>query len=305
MRTARCLALCLFVATGCLRADVFVFRPKPAPEGAGDLMETSEVPAHLRHELVDEIISSDGVKVSAWLLSHEDDDGTPTARHTYGVLYCHGNNTHIGTTVARLDALWALGYTVLAFDARGYGKTALPATGQTQVGVFADAMAARDYFVSRSDLGLSPSRVGLYGRSLGSAVCMDVATKTDAPALVLESPIGALQAMIDDSSSLDTPSDWWIDSTMDNVAMIKDFKGALLVMHGEEDDFVSPEYGEQIYEQATATAHRKLWLVPGADHSDLPCAQHHVDHPKGGGCTGGINPRWQEETVALFDGALN
>lgn len=304
MRSARWLTVFLLVTSGCIRADVFVFRPKPAPEGAGDLMATSEVPAHLRQELVNEITSEDGVNVSAWLLSHEDGDGTPAARHTLGVLYCHGNNTHIGTTVARLDALWALGYTVLAFDARGYGKTSIPSTGQTQVGVFADARAARDYFVSRDDLGMSAARVGLYGRSLGSAVCMDVATTTDTPALILESPIGALQTMIDDSSSLDTPSDWWIDSTMDNGAMVEKFQGSLLVMHGAEDDYVKPDYGQQIYDRATAATRRQMWLVPGADHGDLPCAKHHVEQPEGGGCAGGFSAEWQEKTTALFDTAL-
>lgn len=303
MHAWRSLCLLVLLVSGCLRLDVFVFRPKPAPPGAGDLMETSVVPKALRHELVDEITSVDGVKVSAWLLTHEADDGTPAERHGLGVLYCHGNNTHIGTTVPRLDALWALGYTVLAFDPRGFGKTQLPEQGQTQEGVQADTDAAWAYFAGREDLGLSPARVGLYGRSLGTAFCLQTAVDQGAPAVLLESPIGPLQDMIDASTGLATPSQWYIDSTMDNPSVVEGFTGALLVMHGTEDDFVQPAYGQEIHDRADAARSRELWLVPGADHGSVPCVEH-VTSPPDNDCPGGFSDEWKTRTTALFDAAL-
>lgn len=295
-------SLLVVVASGCFRGDVFVFRPKPAPEGAGDLMEQSRVPSDLRREFTDDIASEDGVKVSAWVLAHRDDDGTPTERHAQGVFYCHGNNTHIGTTWGRLDALWELGYTVFVFDARGYGKTKPPAGGMTERGVFADARAAYDHFTSLEDLGVAPSRIGLYGRSLGSAICLHVATERSVPALIVESPISALQSMIDDSSSLDTPLGWWADSSLDTPAMAARFQGDFLVMHGVEDDYVRPEYGELLHESASQAKSRALWLVPGADHGNLPCAR--LKSLEGGDCEGGFSDEWKTRTTDFFDRSL-
>ena len=298
MRALRSVVVLALVLTGCLRLDVFVFRPKPAPEGAGDLMATSRIPADLRQELVDEIVSEDGVKVSAWMLSHRPDDGTPAERHGRALLYCHGNNTHIGTTVPRLDALWELGYSVLVFDARGFGKTELPSTGQTEEGVYADARAARAYLETLH----VPERIALYGRSLGSAICLRLATEK-AAALVLESPIAALQTIIDDSVAIDTPADWYVDSSMDNPATAEAFEGALLVMHGTEDDYVRPEYGEAIHDRATKASSRELWLVPGATHGTVPCVDHSVSRPDND-CEGGFSDDWKSRTTGFLDAHL-
>lgn len=303
MRAIGAALLLVVLATGCMRLDVFVFRPKPAPADAGDLMATSRVPEALRQELVDEITSVDGVKVSGWLLTHTADDGTPVERHGLGILYCHGNNTHIGTTVPRLDALWALGYTVLAFDPRGFGKTPVPDEGQTQEGVQADTDAAWAYLAGREDLGMSPDRVGLYARSLGTAFCLQTAVDVDAPAVLLESPIGSLRDMIDTSTGLATPSQWYVDSAMDSPSVVEGFKGALLVMHGTEDDFVQPAYGQEIHDRATAARTRELWLVPGADHGSVPCVEH-VTSPPDNDCPGGFSDEWKSRTIGLFDAAL-
>lgn len=285
---------------GCLRLDVFAFRPRPVDDKSADLMAKSAVPLALREEIASAIVSPDGTVVNAYVVKHAANDGTPVERHGRGILYCHGNNTNIQVAVPRIDALWKLGYTVLIFDARGFGKTE---GTQTEAGVFSDARAAFDYFVKRDDLGLDGARVGLYGRSLGSALCLDVATQRAAPALALESPISSLQRIIDDSTGLDTPVGWYVDAELDNPSAAAAYEGALFVMHGLEDDYVQPKYGQALYDGATKAKSRELWLVPGADHGNLPCASFEkveVEHD----CAGGTSTEWEQRVTTFFDRTL-
>ncbi len=79
--------------------------------------------------------TADGVRIHGWYVAHE--------RPRTVVLFAHGN---AGNVTHRADTLRALvqrvGVSVLAFDYRGYGRSAGKPTGQ---GILADARAARTW----------------------------------------------------------------------------------------------------------------------------------------------------------------
>ncbi len=285
---------------GCMNLDVFVFESKPAPADA-DLMAKSTVPKSLREEVYGPIKSADGTVVDAYLLQHEDSDGTPAWRHAVGLLYLHGQSTNIETTVPRLDELWKLGYTVLAVDARGYGKTQGTATASGQL---ADVEAARRYFEGRTDLGLSPDRVGIYGRSLGTLLAVALAAERSPKALVLESPVLSIQSIIDQSLALDTPAHWYVDATMDAGANISKVTGALLILHGLADHYVPPSNGEKLHELATSANPNLLELVPGADHDTVPCVSH-THAPVDNDCVDGFSKDYEGWVTSLIDTAFD
>jgi pimeloyl-ACP methyl ester carboxylesterase len=294
-------AVSVALLPACLRLDTFVFRELAAPDDTADLLAASVVPAALREEVKTAIVSADGTIVNAYLLEHALTDGTPVARHGVGILYVHGNNTYIGSTVPRLDALWKLGYTVLAVDTRGYGKTK---GAPTEEGVYADARAARTYFEGRTDLGMSKDTVGIYGRSLGTLVATKIASETPPKALILESPVLSIQTIIDDSLTIGTPEDWYVDTFFDNEKALPGFTGALLIMHGDADDYVQPKYGERLHVVAEGHAHpNDFWLVPGANHGTVPCVSP-VEAPVDDDCTGGISPTYQQKVTAHYDTAF-
>lgn len=301
IRHAGVLAALVLGATACMRLDVFVFRALPAEDMNADLMADSIVPADLREEL--KLPSTDGVTVNAYLLKHRPDDGTDERRHNVGLVYCYGQANHSGTSVARTDVLWQMGYTVLVADYRGFGKT----VGKpSELGIYADLAAARAHLESRSDLGLSADRVGLYGRSLGSAICLSSAAEHPTKVVVLESPISSIDQMVADSVYLEAPGGWFLDNRMDNVERIRKHKGALLVIHGTEDDYVSPAYGELLHETAQGHASpNDLWLIEGANHSTVPCVEHRsgADVPRNG-CAGGFSPEWKRRVGEFYDAAF-
>jgi pimeloyl-ACP methyl ester carboxylesterase len=294
--------LLALAAAGCLRLDGFVFFTKPVDDLTTDMLATSVVPASLRTEITD-LKAEDGTLVNAYLLEHGDDDGHPASLHAQrtgvGVVYAHGQSNNLISSTPRLDILWDLGFTVLGYDARGYGKTQGTAT---QVGQEADARAAVRFMEQRMGLG----RVALYGRSLGTLFMTKIAAEApNARALILESPVLSLQTIIDDSMSVDTPAGWYMDSAMSNEAELPKFKGALLILHGDADDYVKFEYGQRLHELATASPNEFV-RVTGADHGNVPCTDLVTVRPDDArdDCLGGTSVLYAESVGGFLDRAF-
>lgn len=290
------LALGLLVAsTGCMRLDTFLFNGLEVDEDV-DLMAAAEaIPRHLIEEHYFD--AEDGTKVNAYMLWHDASDGTPAHRHERAILYCHGNKHHIGEYVLRAEAMWKQGYSVLIFDYRGYGKTK---GTSTEEGAYMDARAAREYLEEYFER----DKVGLYGYSLGTAVCAKLASESPTPALTLEAPFSSIKALSNGSLGLEAPAEWFADSGMETVERIKEHAGALFILHGLADDFIRPEHGQEIHEAAKGHASsRELWLVKDATHSSAPCAKHSGDRPLGG-CAGGFSDEYLSRFTKLYDKAL-
>lgn len=290
---------------GCINLDSFLFAPTPAA-AESDLFEAAQdIPQDLKVEIKNSIRAADGIEVSAWALRHDahhEGDRTDARRHATAVLYCHGNNQNMARFALRAQALWALGYTVLAFDYRGYGKTrGIP----TEEGTYLDGRAARA-FVSDAvtGLGILPERVALYGYSLGAAVCSQLAVDAPAPALILEAPFASVAALVGDNSALDLPQAGFTQARYNTVGKIGQHRGALLIMHGEADGYVMMRYGREVSRAATGASPNIFVAVPQASHETVPCAVKNVVSPHVGGCVGGFDPAYGAWVSSLIDGAI-
>jgi len=112
------------------------------------------------------ILSHSGARrLSAVLLTHDEDDDR------YWILFCvpAGASTQVDRIQSQLKQLWSFGYDVFAFDYRGFGDSS---GTPTEEGLYEDAAAAYAY-LSRAER-VPPSRVILAGRSLGSAVAVEL-----------------------------------------------------------------------------------------------------------------------------------
>ena len=95
------------------------------------------------------------------------------------VLYLHGARWSLTGQVFRLEQLRAFGFSVLAIDYRGFGKS--DGDQPSEKTVYEDAHAAWDWLVAQQP---DPARRYIYGHSLGGAVAVDLAaslSKQDAP----------------------------------------------------------------------------------------------------------------------------
>lgn len=126
---------------------------------------------------------ADGVPLDALSLAPE----PPSA---YWILFCppSGRTIH-GYLRRQLESLRAAGYNVLAFDYRGFGRN--PGT-PSESGVYEDAETAYRHLTHQ--LGVPPERIILAGRSLGSAVAVELATRVPSGGLLLLSAIDSVPA---------------------------------------------------------------------------------------------------------------
>lgn len=284
--------------TGCMALDPFLYAPTPAAADA-DMFAGTAIDLRLRREVASDVRTADGIAVNTWLLSHDDADGTPSARHDTWVLYCHGNNRNLGAFARRLEAIWRLGYTLVGFDYRGYGKTR---GTPDEAGLYADARAVRAWAERQ---GAVPARTMLYGYSLGAAVCTQLAIEAPTPLLVLESPFASIDRLSRDSSAIGLPRALLTHARYDNEAKMAAHRGDLLVYHGDNDDYLRPAYGRILAEAAKGHARTVTFdLVPGADHETVPCIDKRAPRPNPGNCAEGFDPNYLRLLAEAVDAGV-
>ncbi|HEX8697176.1 MAG TPA: alpha/beta hydrolase [Longimicrobium sp.] len=177
----------------------------------------------------------------------------PSARYT--VLFSHGNAEDIGDDLPFLEEMRGAGFSVFAYDYRGYGlSTGRP--GERRA--YRDGAAALAWLTGR--LGVPVDRVIVHGRSLGGGVATALAAREPVAGLVLESTFTSVFAVAPGVRLF--PFD-----RFRNEARLKRVRCPVLVVHGTEDEVVRFSHGERLFAAAPGRK-RKLW-VDGAGHNDL------------------------------------
>jgi fermentation-respiration switch protein FrsA (DUF1100 family) len=180
----------------------------------------------------------------------------PNPRAAITVLYAHGNAEDLGQLAPWLEELRRAGFAVLAFDYRGYG---LSTGGPPSAAGATDDMAAV-YHHAVSTLKIPPSRLVLYGRSVGSGPATDLASRVPVGGLVLESAFVSAFRVLTRVSLL--PFD-----RFHNLRHIRRVRGPVLVIHGTDDEVIPVSHGRRLYE-AAGQPKQALW-IEGAHHNDV------------------------------------
>ncbi|MEX0271970.1 alpha/beta hydrolase [Leptolyngbyaceae cyanobacterium UHCC 1019] len=188
-----------------------------------------------------------GEQISARYLSN------PTANYT--VLYSHGNAEDLGRIRQRLEHLRTLGVSVFAYDYRGYGTSQGKPSEQN---AYQDMEAAYRYLIDT--LGISPSHIILYGRSLGSGTSVEIASREPIAGLILESPFTSTFRVITRIEIV--PFD-----RFDNLRKIANVRCPVLFLHGTQDRLIPLHHSETLMRHVRSP--KRLVPIPGADHNDL------------------------------------
>ena len=188
--------------------------------------------------------------------------GTPEARYT--LLFSHGNASDLGMMAPFLVELSrVLGVGVFAYDYSGYGLSSGRAREAQQ---YRDVRAAWRHLTAT--LGVPPSRVVLYGQSIGSSPSIDLAAalcdgrgRGPAGLIVhsgLLSGIRLLRPQCTTSVCFDP---------FRNVDKIGRVQVRTLVIHGRRDEVVPFHHGERLHAGAPRAV-APLW-VDQAGHDDI------------------------------------
>lgn len=241
--------LAALVLAGCgpARLDPFLYAPVKTDD--------YKLPDTLPHE--ENTVASTGGVTLHWVF-------VPGAPGGDTLIYCHGQSTDITDAWPRIEDLAPLGYNLVVWDYRGFGRS----TGTpSEQGIMDDEQALWGAVVAHA--GVDPARLIYYGRSFGGAPCIDLATRHPPAALIEESTFTSVAALVADATPIDLPRNSVADAEWDSLSKIATL-GAVpfLALHGAVDDYVQPKYAVELAAAHPGTT--ELVLVPGANHGNVP-----------------------------------
>jgi hypothetical protein len=193
------------------------------------------------------LAASDGVAIHAWHVR------VPDAKAI--VVHFHGNAGNVSGRVPIAAAFAAEGLETLLVDYRGYGRSA---GSPSEEGLAKDADAAWEWAQH------SGRRVVVYGESLGGAVAVDVASRREVHALVVQSSFTRLADMADRMFPFGGAI---VSQKFDSIAKIAHVRAPVLVIHGDRDEIVPFEMGVRL--EAAAHGQKAFLRLPGAHHNDV------------------------------------
>ena len=271
----------LVVGTALLYAIVLVlawrFQQRlafPGPSGA--------LPAPAEFGMADgrivSIETADGVRISGWYLPPT----PPAARggRSPALIWFHGNIETVGSIATVIRDFRPRGIAVLAIDYRGYGES----EGEpTEEGVYLDAEAAWDWLAVQPEV--DSTRVAVYGRSIGSAIGLQLATRRAVRAVIVESAFTSGIDMAREHGALVSPA--LMDVSLDNLDRAGRLRVPLLVIHGSGDRLAPLAMGRAIADTGRA---EEFLVLEGATHSTM--------YERGG-------DRYRETVLAFLNRHLN
>lgn len=209
-------------------------------------------------------VGTKGERLSAWW-SPQADKNAPV------LLYLHGARWNLTGSVSRIPRWNRMGFSVLAIDYRGFGKSAFVDGGSpTEQSADEDAEAAWAYLAARSP-GV---RRFIFGHSLGSSMATHLALKEkDASGLILEAAFTSVPDMIKETRWGFLPVGFLVTQRFDILDRIDDVTIPILFVHGTDDNIVPFAMSERLY--AAAKAPKRLLRAEGGSHHNL--ASGHFD----------------------------
>ncbi len=181
------------------------------------------------------------------------------------LLYLHGNGINIGANLAHANRFHQLGFSVLLFDYRGYGRSegAFP----NEKRVYQDAVTAWNYLVEEQQI--PPSQIVIYGHSLGGAIGIDLALKhPEAAGLIVESSFTSIRDLVSYRNLFQIfPVDLILNQRFESIKKVPQLKIPVLFIHGTVDSTIPSFMSQKLY--AIAPEPNTLILVPGAEHNNV------------------------------------
>jgi len=196
--------------------------------------------------------SIDGVKLHAWFI--------PAKKPVATWLWYHGNAGNLSHRLENILELIPLNLNIFIFDYRGYGKS----EGKpNEKGFYLDSQAAYDYLKLKKNI--DPNELFLFGRSLGGACAIQVASKNKAAGLVVESVFTSVRDMADIMFSF-FPLKFLLRSNYNSIETISLVNMPKMFIHGTDDEIIPVSMGRKLFEVSEEP--KIFYEIKGAGHND-------------------------------------
>lgn len=248
-------ALSALLTVGCARLDErqreWIFQP--SDRSWGGTAEMAQDMTEVWIPFQSSVTRTDAQLHGLFLPADHKPDASPL------LLYLHGAKWNVSGSAPRIRRMQDLGFSVLAIDYRGFGKSSpgLPSEDMA----YEDALAAWDW------LGKAyPHRPRyVFGHSLGGAIAIDLASRVDDEQGVIVE--GTFTSIPDVASTMRygwLPVGPLITQRFESIKKVDKIGSPLLVVHGAEDRLIQSSLGRRLYEAATGRKH--FMLVEGGSH---------------------------------------
>jgi fermentation-respiration switch protein FrsA (DUF1100 family) len=154
-----------------------------------------------------------------------------------------------------LNEIKKMGFSVFAYDYRGYGTSSGRPSEQN---AYRDIDAAYEYLIKEQNT--APGKIIALGQSLGGAMAADLASRKPVGGLILESTFVTAYRVLTKIPLL--PFDQF-----ENINKIKQVRCPVLVIHGKQDQVIPFWHGKKLFEQANEP--KKSYWVERAGHNNL------------------------------------
>lgn len=245
------------LVTGCATLDEkqrgWIFQPSDRSWWRGD-----EAAQGMKDVWVDFTSRETGqaVKLHGLWLAHPD-----LARHADApvMLYLHGARFNVVGSAFRARRMQELGFSVLAVDYRGFGKSTPELPSETMA--YEDARAAWDWLGRQY-----PGRPRyIFGHSLGGAIAIELAAQVDDEyGTLVEGTFTSIPDVVSSFKWGWLPVGPLITQRFEAVKRVPDIGSPLLVVHGASDTLIPPELGRKLFD--AATGRKAFVLVEGGSH---------------------------------------
>jgi len=224
---------------GLLVLGVYIFQSRLLyfPNQPGRLHVQIPTDIGLQYETV-RITTADSVTLDGWFVPADKARGV--------ILFFHGNAGNISHRLDSLLIFNKLGLNTLIIDYRGYGSS----TGTpSEMGTYLDAEAAWRYLVEKQHF--SPHDIIIFGRSLGGAIAVFLASQQDPAAMIAESTFTSVPDLAAELYPW-LPARWLSRYQYNSLQKIKSVTCPVLIVHSFQDEIIPARHGSMLYSAARA-----------------------------------------------------
>jgi len=213
-------------------------------------------------------VGKSGEKLHAWWSPQPNNDAPV-------LLYLHGARWNLTGSVTRIPRWNRMGFSVLAIDYRGFGKSKfMDASSPTERSANEDAEAAWRFLLERNP----GAQRFIFGHSLGSSMATHLAVKDKgASGLIIEGAFTSIPDMIKETKWGFLPVGFLVTQRFDILDRIGEVSIPILIAHGTSDSIVPFTLGERLF--AAAKAPKRLLRAEGGTHHNLT-ASHFDDYQR-------------------------
>jgi fermentation-respiration switch protein FrsA (DUF1100 family) len=205
------------------------------------------------------IATTDGERLHAWVMR-------PAVPHAH-IVYFHGNGGNLSVWAPVLARIAGRGYSVLAFDYRGYGLS----TGRpSERGLYRDVDALIECTKERLQAQMT---VVYWGRSLGCTMAAYAATVRAPDGLILESGFPSMRSLVRSSPVLAVLA-WFSSYRFPCCEFLRRVNVPVLVMHGDDDHVVPITQGQELFDGVVGR--KGFFTIRGGDHNDVTPGDPHA-----------------------------